>query len=141
LLRHVECAEGTSELDAAVLRSKYGEAIDDSFKAAAGRLNERERLVLLLRFGEEMSGIEIARMLDVHQSQIARSIKQAQLRFRRAALTRLEAHHELSPQAIHECITVVLGVWESSIIALLADEGSLRSPVASRLRARSAAAA
>jgi uncharacterized protein YpiB (UPF0302 family) len=111
----VACAKATSELEAAVLRSKYSEAIIDSFKAAAEQLNERERLVLVLRFGDEMKGAEIAQMLDVHPAQITRTIKQAQLKLRTAVLTRLDSHC-LSPHAIEECIALILAASEMSIV-------------------------
>lgn len=118
-LRHVACAEGKSEPEAALLRNRYGEAIEDSFNAAADQLNARERLVLVLRFGDEMSGVEIARMLDVHPAQITRTIKQAQLKFRTVVLTRLATHHGLSGLAIRECIALILATVETSIVRFI----------------------
>lgn len=121
-LDSLRCAagpKGTSEPETAVLRSRYGEAIEDSFKAAAEQLNVRERLVLVLRFGDEMPGVEIARMLDVHPAQITRTIKQAQLRFRTVVLTRLATHHGLSGLAIKECIALILATVETSIVRFI----------------------
>ena len=118
-LRHVACKETSSELEAAVLRNKYSEAIDDSFKAAAEQLSERERIVLVLRFGDEMKGGEIAQMLEVHPAQITRTIKQAQLKFRTAVLTRLDTHHKLSARAIEECIALILAASETSIVRFI----------------------
>lgn len=118
-LRHVACAQGTNDLEAALLKNRYGEAIEDSFKAAADQLNARERLVLVLRFGDEMSGVKIARMLDVHPAQVTRTIKQAQLKFRTAVLSRLDTHHGLSGLAIKECIALILATVETSIIRFI----------------------
>lgn len=118
-LRHLACAEGNSRPDAALLRNRYRDAIEDSFKAAADQLNERERLVLVLRFGDEMSGVEIARMLDVHPAQITRTIKQAQLKLRTAVLRRLDTHHGLSALAIKECIALILATVETSIVRFI----------------------
>jgi RNA polymerase sigma-70 factor len=119
-LRHVGYAKGSiSQLEAAVLRNRYSEAIADSFRAASKQLNERERLVLVLRFGDEMKGAEIAQMLDVHPAQITRTIKQAQRKFRTAVLKRLDLHHGLSALAIEECIALVLAAVETSIVKFI----------------------
>lgn len=107
------------ELEAALLRSKYHEAIIDSFEAAAKELTERERLVLVLRFEEEMEAREIAKMLDVHPSQITRTIKHAEIRIRTAVLTRLGVHHGLSSEAIKECLDLILASSEASIAGFL----------------------
>jgi len=106
-------------LDAVLFQSKYGEAITDSFKWAAGQLSERERLVLALRFEDEMRAADIAKMLHVHPAQITRTVKQAELKFHQAVLTRLTAHHGLSEPAIEECIGQILKNGETSIAALL----------------------
>jgi RNA polymerase sigma factor (sigma-70 family) len=108
-----------SALEAVLFQSKYGEAITDSFKWAARQLSERERLVLALRFEDEMLATEIAKMLHVHPAQITRTVKQAEIKFHEAVLTRLTAHHGLGEPAIEECIGQILRQRETSIAALL----------------------
>ena len=62
---------------------------------------------------------EIAKMLHVHPSQITRTVKQAEVKFHDAVVTRLTAHHGLTEPAIEECIAQISGMGEMSIAALL----------------------
>jgi RNA polymerase sigma-70 factor (ECF subfamily) len=100
--------KAVSALEAVLFQSKYGEAITDSLKWAARQLSERERLVLALRFEDEMLATEIAKMLHVHPAQITRTVKQAEVKFHEAVLTRLTAQHGLAEPAIEECIGQIL---------------------------------
>ena len=118
-LRNTPSARAASELEAALLRSKYREAVADSFKAAAEQLNERERLVLVLRLEDEMAAIEIARLLGVHPSQITRTVKQAQVKFRTTVLERLGTHHHLGRESIEECLTEICGSRDVSVVSCL----------------------
>ena len=108
-LRHLPNPESTSELEAVLLKSRYRDAFVDSFKAAADELTERERFVLVLRFEDGITAKEIARMLDVHPSQVTRTVKQAQVKFRMAVLARLATHHGLCAEPIEESVVEVLG--------------------------------
>ena len=116
-----------------LFQSKYGEAITDSLKWAARQLSERERLVLALRFEDEMRSTEIAKLLHVHPAQITRTVKQAEVKFHVAVLTRLTAHHGLGEPAIEECIGQILRQGETSIAALLyvVDPSAKAKPAAS----------
>jgi RNA polymerase sigma-70 factor len=115
-LRNTASASAASEFEAALLRNKYREAIADSFKAAAEQLSERERLVLVLRFEDEIAATEIAQLLGVHPSQITRTVKSAQVKFRTTVLARLSTHHRLGPEAIEECVAEIFGSHGLSVI-------------------------
>ena len=116
--QHREC-QGRGELETALLRNKYREAIADSFKAAAQQLGERERLVLVLRFEDEMAATEIAQLLGVHPSQITRTVKLAQVKFRTTVLERLSTHHGLGREAIEECLAEICGSHDLSVVSCL----------------------
>ena len=118
-LRNTPSARAASELEAALLRNKYREAIADSFKAAAEQLNKRERLVLVLRFEDEMAATEIAQLLGLHPSQISRALKQAQVKFRTTVLERLSTHYRLGPEAIEECLSEICGNHDWSVVSCL----------------------
>jgi RNA polymerase sigma-70 factor len=132
-LRNTASAGAASELEAALLRSKYREAIADSFKSAAEKLNERERLVLVLRFEDEMAAIEIARLLGVHPSQITRTVKQAQVKFRTTVLKRLGTHHGLGREATEECLAEICGSRDLSVVSCLRHAGRLAQPTETAL--------
>jgi RNA polymerase sigma-70 factor len=118
-LRNSASASAARELEAALLRNKYRVAIADSFKAAAGQLSERERLVLVLRFEDEIAATEIAQLLGVHPSQITRTVKQAQVKFRTTVLARLSTHHRLGPEAMEECLGEIRGNHDWSVVSCL----------------------
>ncbi len=118
-LSAVSDPNAVSTLDEVLFQSKYGDAIADSFKWAAGQLSERERLVLALRFEDEMRATDIAKMLHVHPAQITRTVKHAELKFHNAVLTRLTDCHGLAEPAIDECIGQILADGESWSAALL----------------------
>jgi RNA polymerase sigma-70 factor, ECF subfamily len=118
-LRHTPSAAAAREIEAALLRSKYREPIADSFKTAAEQLNERERLVLVLRFEDELTATEVARMIGVHPAQITRTVKQAELKFRSAVFERLSRHHGLSSAAIEECLAEIVGSPDLSVVSFL----------------------
>lgn len=104
-LRDRACDRAASELEGALMRIKYQQVIADCFKAAAEGLTDRERLVLVLRFDEEMPGTEIAKTLGVHPAQVTRTTRLAQFKFRTAVVTRLNTHYGLGSRAIEECLT------------------------------------
>ena len=103
-LRDKASDRATSELEAALMRTKYHHVIADTFRAAAEELTERERLVLILRYDEEMTGTEIAKTLGVHPAQVTRTTKLAQIKFRTAVVTRLNTYYGLGSGAIEECV-------------------------------------
>jgi RNA polymerase sigma-70 factor (ECF subfamily) len=118
-IRHVACPKVTSDLDAALLRSRYAEAIEDSFRAAAESLTEREKLVLVLHIEDELSAAEIARRFGVHRAQMTRTIQRAKNKLEMTVFTRLTAYHHLSPQAREECISEIVRCKEISLAAFL----------------------
>jgi RNA polymerase sigma-70 factor, ECF subfamily len=118
-IRHVACPNGTSDLDAALLQSRYAEAIKDSFRAAAESLTERERLVLVLHIEDELTAAEIARRFDVHRAQMTRTIQRATSKLEMAVFTRLTAYYHLSPQAREECISEIVRCKEISLATFL----------------------
>ena len=118
-IRHVACSNGASDLDAALLRSRYAEAIEDSFRAAAESLTEREKLVLVLHIEDELSPAEIARRFGVHRAQMTRVIQRAKNKLEMTVFTRLTAHHQLSPEAREECISEIVRCKEISLANFL----------------------
>jgi RNA polymerase sigma factor (sigma-70 family) len=103
-LRHTACDKAAGEFDATLMRGKYHKVIADAFESAAEGLTEREKLVLILRFDEEMTGTEIAKTLGVHPAQVTRTTRLAQVKFRTAVVTRLNTYYGLGSGAIEECV-------------------------------------
>lgn len=64
--------------------------------------------MLALRFLDGIPAKEIAQMFELHPSQITRTVKQAQVKFRHAALARLRVQHRLDEPAVKECVSQFL---------------------------------
>jgi RNA polymerase sigma-70 factor len=88
-LRHTPRTSAASDIETALLDSEYGEAIVDSFRAALETLSERERLVLALHVGDELTAAEIARRFRVHKSQPTCILHRIEHKLRAALFTRL----------------------------------------------------
>ncbi len=118
-LRDTPSAAAADQLEAALLNARYGEALVDSFKVAANGLTDRERLVLLQLFEDGIPAGKVAKMFGVHQSQITRDARRAELKFRAIALNHLRTHHSLAQDALSECIAAIFRQPQTIAIALL----------------------
>lgn len=98
---------------------RYERAVKDSLRRSCSALSERERLVLLLRFEEELQLGQIARLLGVHQSTITRQIEKACKKLRDEVITSLLSEHHLNRCAIDECREDILENPSYSILPFL----------------------
>lgn len=118
-LRRTPSATAARELETVLLSARYGDVLRDSFKAAAEQLTQRERLVLILRFEDEIPPGRIAQMMGVHPAQITRALKRAELKLSATALTRLRICHRITPEALKECVAAVFQNPERVVVAVL----------------------
>ncbi|HJZ69137.1 MAG TPA: sigma-70 family RNA polymerase sigma factor [Blastocatellia bacterium] len=122
-LRNAPSDTAAGELEAAALfKMKYERALTRSFKTAADELTDRQRLVLALRFEDEMSVNEIAQLIGVHPAQITRNVRQAQESFRQSVLMHFATEHLLNEAGIKECLSAAVhqGAWPNFLIRLAA---------------------
>lgn len=90
-------------LDVSLRACRYEHIVDESFRRSCLCLTDRERLILLLRFDEELQLGEIARLLGVHQSTITRQLDRACKKLREVMITTLATTYRLNQAAISEC--------------------------------------
>jgi RNA polymerase sigma factor (sigma-70 family) len=96
--------------------SAYGKAIRDSLQAAAKGLNDREQLLLLLKYEKQLRSNEIAVMLGVSAATITRQLQAINIKLRDLVLQTLASEHHLNQAAISECLEEIL---ENPIYSIL----------------------
>lgn len=123
---NLDCIENVSELpdrayaasfEAALRATRYGAMIRDSFRTASTYLNERERLILVLRYDDMLQSVEIAGRLGVHPSTITRSIQQTHRKLRRVVAAILKTKYGLSEAGVQECFEHIIENPGHSILA------------------------
>lgn len=129
--RKFNCAEGLGELpevaaefsicdiEKAYRTKRYGLAIKDSFECACKKLTERERLILLLRYDQQLNLGQIARLLNVHQSTVTRHIEQVFKKVREEVILVLMLKHGLTLLGAEECLADITNNPEYCIISLI----------------------
>lgn len=115
-----------SRMNALLRSSRYGGVIRESLRCSCQCLSDRERLILLLRYGDGLQLGQIGRLLGVHQSTITRQIEGACKRLREAVVANLITEHKLDRAAIDECKADILENPCYSILSLIEPKPLLR---------------
>jgi RNA polymerase sigma-70 factor len=102
------------QLEAGLRLNRYGSMILRCFRSASLRLSPRDRLILLLRYDQELQLGEIARLFSVHQSTITRQIDRALAKLRDDLVASLRSAG-LGPDATQECLSVAFESLSTSI--------------------------
>jgi RNA polymerase sigma-70 factor, ECF subfamily len=113
---------GMLKIETTLRSSRYDLPIRESLRAAVKLLNDRERLILRLRYEQEMQVSQIARLLGVGPPAISRQLDRTSKRLRQAITSTLATEHQLNQIAIEECVAVLLDDPRHSILALNNDE-------------------
>lgn len=104
-------------IEAALRASRYEDMIKDSLSCSCKRLSDRERLLLLLRYDEELQVSQIARLLGVFPSTVTRQLERVQGKLRENVVSTLATKYKLQPAAIQECVTDLLDNPSHSVLA------------------------
>jgi RNA polymerase sigma-70 factor, ECF subfamily len=122
-------------------RDRYQAMILDTFKRSFSTLSARERLILLLRYDQDVPLGDIAQLLGVHQSTITRQIDRAVERLRQDVVSQLSEHYSLGAPAIEECMDVARKTFSNAVSILgLIEEATCVEPAKrlySKMRAQS----
>lgn len=103
------------KLESWIPLNRYRAMILDCFRRASLALSARDRLVLLLRYDQELQLGEIARLFSVHQSTITRQMDRALAKLRNDLIARLASEYGLSQDAIQECLSVAFESLSTSV--------------------------
>jgi RNA polymerase sigma factor (sigma-70 family) len=105
LLNDMPDESSIRQAEAGIRAGRYRCLINDSFADAVGLLSHRERLILHLRYGQQMQVREVARLLDVKPPAISRQIDRTLLKLRERVTSTLSTKHRLGPAIIQDCLT------------------------------------
>jgi RNA polymerase sigma-70 factor (ECF subfamily) len=115
----VAVTAGVRNIEAVLRALRYEDMIEDSLRKSCNCLTDRERLLLLLRYDEELQVSQIARLLGVCPSTVTRQLERVQGKLRENVVSTLASQHNLQQDAIEECLIDLLDNPSHSILALI----------------------
>jgi RNA polymerase sigma-70 factor len=111
-------AKALHDVESRLRVNRYREMILSCFERALQRLSTRDRLVLLLRYDQELQLGQIARLFSVHQANITRQIDRVMDRLRNDLRDLLAEDHGLGSDAVQECLSVAVESLTTSVSIL-----------------------
>ena len=108
-----------SRVEASLCSGRYESMVRDCLKCACDKLTERERLMLLWRYDEQLQVSQIAHIYAVNPSTITRQLEQVYRKLREEVVLMLASKHKLSAPAIKECLADILESPGSSLLIAL----------------------
>jgi len=94
----------TADMESALRANRYSPIISKVLANFGSSLSERERFVLRLRYGQQLSASQIARMLEVNRSSITRQLERTCEKLRKEVTSMLGRENGLNAAAIEECL-------------------------------------
>ena len=125
MLEHIECipeiadAHSLKRIEAELRADRYEHIIKDCFEHACQSLTDNERLVLLLRYEQELQLSQIGRLLGIHTSTVARRLGQVQRKLRGEVMSVFACKYSFDQAAIEECLVDISENPSHSILALI----------------------
>jgi RNA polymerase sigma-70 factor len=111
--------EALRSIEMAFRSIRYQSMIRDSLKHACGKLTDRERLLLLLRYEKGLRLGQIGRLFGLHQANISRQLVRVQAKIRQSFESSLIHKYKLGQAAIDECLSEIAENPAYSILALI----------------------
>ena len=108
-----------TSIEATIRANRYQEVLASALKSASATLTERERLLLLLRYDEELRVSRVARLLGVHPSTVTRQLDRIQEKLRDAVVSALLTQHMLKHVELEECVAELLENPSHSILSIM----------------------
>jgi RNA polymerase sigma-70 factor len=87
---------------------RYHNVLKDALRCACSGLTPRERLILLWRYEDALQLGQIAKLLNIHQSNVTRQLDRIQGTLRDKVVAVLSSKHGLSELAIKECLEDII---------------------------------
>ena len=110
------------KIEMAIRAGRYRSLIKDSIEGALNLLGDRERSILILRYGRQLQVREVARMLGVKPHAITQQIDRSTQKLRKQFISILATRHRLAPAAVEECVADLLNNPEHSILTFNMEE-------------------
>jgi RNA polymerase sigma-70 factor (ECF subfamily) len=110
------------KIEMAIRAGRYRTLIKDSIEGALNLLGDRERSILILRFGQKLQVSQVAQLFGVKPHAITQQIDRSTQKLRKQFISILANRHRLAPAAVEECVTDLLNNPEHSILAFNMEE-------------------
>lgn len=104
-----------ANLESSLRAHRYGNILRESLAQALSEISEKERLMLLWRYEQNLQLGEIARLMGIHQANVTRQMLRLQTKLRESVIQRLAIQHRMSAPAIEECLADVVDNPQISI--------------------------
>jgi len=95
-------------LESSLCAQRYGSILRESLAQALREITEKERLMLLWRYEQNLQLGQIARLMGIHQANVTRQMLRLQTKLREAVVQRMEMRYRMSRSAIEECLAEVV---------------------------------
>lgn len=104
-----------ANLESSLRAQRYGHPLSESLAEALAEITEKERLMLLWRYEQNLQLGEIARLMGIHQANVTRQMLRLHTKLRESVVQRLTMRHGMSASAIEECLADVVDNPQISI--------------------------
>jgi len=104
-----------ANLESSLRAQRYGNPLSESLSEALAEITEKERLMLLWRYEQNLQLGQIARLMGIHQANVTRQMHRLQSKLRESVVQRLTMQHGMSASAIEECLADVVDNPQMSI--------------------------
>lgn len=121
-------------LESSLRAQRYRSILTESLSEALGEITEKERLMLLWRYEQNLQLGQIARLMGIHQANVTRQMLRLQAKLRETVVQRLAMQYRMSRSAIEECLAEIVDNPQLSI-PLMALIKAAPKPVASAVDA------
>jgi RNA polymerase sigma-70 factor, ECF subfamily len=119
VVQHAADESYFNRLSSQLRTKKYRPLIIGAFRTASQTLSPRERMILLMKYDELLASKQIAEILGVHASRVTQVLELVRQKIQREVIAILAEKHELSSEAIQECLIEVVNNPEYSLLELL----------------------
>jgi RNA polymerase sigma-70 factor len=97
-----------TDVEYSLRADRYGKVFSEALSQALRDISDKERLMLLWRYEQNLPLGEIAQLMGIHQSNVTRQLLRVQAKIRISVIRSLSSHFQMTPSAIDECLTNVV---------------------------------
>jgi RNA polymerase sigma-70 factor, ECF subfamily len=97
-----------TDVECSLRADRYGKVFSEALGQALRDISDKERLMLLWRYEQNLPLGEIAQLMGIHQSNVTRQLLRLQAKIRSSVIQSLASHFQMTPSAIDECLTDVV---------------------------------
>src|SRR5579872_1212814 len=97
-----------TDVELSLRAHRYSRILSEALEEALREICDKERLMLLWRYEQNLPLGEIARLIGIHQSNVTRQLLRVQTKIRCSVIRALSSHFQMTAPAIEECLNDVV---------------------------------